>query len=370
MLISVNEALSFLGIENEKFFINGNQNKLVLVIEGNSYTITLDNGYYDSDSLCSHLITQINAADTGINSSVSFVNSKLTISVTDDSEIELNIGYTHIGSTAGYLLGFTSDKDPALTLVADQAPETNSALVENVINLIDGFIKDSYCHNKIEAADYSEIYELDGRVIGLNHYPINSIKAINIGEITIFKVKYNNQYITSYIEFYDGVCYLRHGVNNEVALTLADYNTVTALVTAINAENNWKAEIINNNYADNTNPTTIPDTGALITSHGYVGIKIKSNEQYYCDINRNTGILELEDYIRDKVFITYNAGYAIIPEDIKTAAKILVQIIFEQIKSGTINADYIKRDKVVYKLTEDIPKYVKNVLDKYKKVLL
>jgi hypothetical protein len=374
MLVSTSEALSFLGLESLKFFINGNQNKLILTIDGTEYTVTLDNGFYDSDSLCTHISTKINALNDTFNSSVEFSDSRLNIYVEDDGSNPLSIEYTHSGSTAGYLLGFTQDQSSISGsledgITADSAPENNTDIVEDIVNFVDGYVKDVYCHNQIESADYDEYYELDGRLLNVDNYPINSISNIAVGRINVFRVRYTNAYIMSNIGIYNGKLYLNYA-SSQTILTLSDYDTIAELITAINNVSGWEAESVYDDYVNNMPPTELPETGTYSASDFWVNISVKNNDSYYYEVSRSTGIIEFEQRINDNVYIEYNAGLSSIPEDLKTAVKLIIKIVYDKIKEGSLGIEYLKRDKVSFNYAKDIPQYIKDVLNKYKRILI
>jgi trehalose/maltose hydrolase-like predicted phosphorylase len=117
-------------------------------------------------------------------------------------------------------------------------------------------------------------------------------------------------------------------------------------------------------------PTELPETGTYSASDFWVNISVKNNDSYYYEVSRSTGIIEFEQRINDNVYIEYNAGLSSIPEDLKTAVKLIIKIVYDKIKEGSLGIEYLKRDKVSFNYAKDIPQYIKDVLNKYKRILI
>lgn len=104
---------------NNIFNVNDNNNKIYINENGTDFTITLTNGYYDSNDLKTEISTQLNASLSGtVAVSLDSVN-KFTI--TDTESFKFTFGSNTTGS-ARKLLGMNAEDDSSATSHTSDTP--------------------------------------------------------------------------------------------------------------------------------------------------------------------------------------------------------------------------------------------------------
>lgn len=103
--------------------------------------------------------------------------------------------------------------------------------------------------------------------------------------------------------------------------------------------------------------------------------ELTENDDFYIESSRGQLIATETEWVKSKRYykIVYRAGYITgnIPEDIKTAAKIWVAILFQKIKSNLhgVQVHIIGDESFSYDFGSDgIPKEVKGLIDSYRRV--
>lgn len=361
MLVSLQEMLSWLRIELTEITITANNNTLYFKYDGGESTaITLTSGIYNGDTLAQEIETQINSTFSS-SATVSWSNNKFTIEVSGHT-----IQYIHVGSTAGYDIGFIQDSSAAESITSDIDVGDDTGLVSTVLTHCDKFVK-SYCNREFESGSYTEIHDGGKSHIFVKEFPIISISRIAYGVDAAFSVNNTNE--TSYATVScDGSSFITNlnGSTNE--LSLSTYQTIGDLVTAINnLGNGWVATLNADSYSDYLSSEILEFYGksCLYTDSADVNIAEGSLEDF--KINKNSGIITgYFPYGFQNIYISYTGGYTTIPEDLKMAVKILTHYEYNKIIEDNFGNKSYSIGDVDKTMFNDLPIEVIKILSGYK----
>lgn len=382
-LITLQQALDFLDIGTGYFEITAENDILNMSYDGGLATdVELTDGTYEGDDLATELQTQIDAAFT-ISSTVSYNSStyKFTITVGAGKTITIDVS----ASDAALTFGFTSDPTAAQSIVSDQAAtEDPTDIVQTILDSVDKWVK-NYCQRDFEQTTYTnELYDGNGETsLLLDNYPVISITRLATDRDDAIKIKNtSSDATTAYVSVdSDGVDLVVSGGANEDSSTVdfATYDTMTKVVDQINAVGKgWTAELMDSDYGD------LKSTEFLETYAKYCGARAgttaaweylemagdpvsefkvykKRGEIYY-----SSGFSEGER----NIVISYSAGYASadMPEDLKLAVRILVKNIYQKRNEESFGLEQGSLAYVKRVFEKDIPKEVKEILSRYRKI--
>lgn len=386
-IVSLSEITNFIDIDNQYFKITAGNDVLILTSsEGGPRNIDVADGTYSGDGLATALQTAMNADTTLTGGSITFAvsYSSSTDKFTIDATAGNTIAYTHSGSDAGYTFGFDSDKDAAQTITSDNAAGDPTDIVSNIKTAVEEFIQDSYCKRTFESTSYSkERYSGNGNeIINLRQYPVTIVDRVCIGEIAAVKLTNTSPgtWATASVDS-TGVRLVKDGTAN-TDVTWSSYSTIATVVAAINAVGSgWSASVADSSYSSFLSSELITRSAASCIDSTYVWLYIPNDAESGITVDLNRGQIRKYGGFEsgfNNVFVDYTAGYSSsnMPEDLKMAVKILTQFVYERRTDSTwgtamtnIGASGASGMRQEFEKFE-VPKEVKMILDRHKRVLV
>jgi len=257
------------------------------------------------------------------------IRSTATISGTDYTHVDSFLclgGSDTFTATTGALTTYAN-----LISYADIAEGTDETLLTALINRATSAIQ-KYCDRTFISASYCEFHDGDGTTdILVDEYPIISVEMLAVGRIDAVALKNTsadayNAYVQ--VDSTDMKLIVSGGTNAGTStLTLGDYSTLNALITAITAlDKGWSASLQTSIYS-NWGPSELyPIDGAGCLSNSTVGqsniayLQIPNAPEYNYRVQKETGIitrnLSFPKGIQN-IMVKYAAGYETTPADLE-----------------------------------------------------
>lgn len=250
-----------------------------------------------------------------------------------------------------------------LEMSADDSYNT----VQSIIDGVDSSVK-AHCNRDFESTSYKEVIEVSGVFMMTPQFPVISVSRISTGRTPVIKIKNTNEYTyANVLVSSTGVTLNYNGTAN--TLTFASYATVGSLVTAINLlGNGWVAEEYDGRSSVLSSEIVEFSHKNAINSN-YVDLDIFYESLNISNYDNSIGYFLFNKIVRGEVYISYTAGYASTPTDIKFAVLNWIKHIYTKHQDGGIGLSQYSIERME-KIYEDIPAEAKLVLDKHKKVLI
>lgn len=376
-IVSDDEILEFFSVSRQYFTVNAAANVLKLAYDTGAVTaVTLTDGTYEGADLASHLKTRIDAA-LGCTSTVSFsaTTCKFTISVPAGH----TIAYTHDGSDAASLFGFTQDHAAALSITSDEATGDPSSLILALRDSAEALIQ-SYCKKTFESTSYTlEKYDGTGtQNLFLKNYPVTALTRLALGTTEAIKVCNTTTHSEISVSVSSTGIILSRDGSTDATLLFADYATMATMAAAISAAGNgWSAEVISSLYNSFKSAYLLPRYGASVMDSNWVYLYMPyENAEDDFELYPSQGRIYLPGGFpkgNNNVFVSYTAGYtsATMPEDLKTAVKVTAKYLHEKWQSGAWNLTKYQTGDIMEQFggsAKDIPQEVEPILFRYRKM--
>jgi len=357
MIVTLAETESYCRVDNLNIYIPETKNTLNFKYDAGATTsITLTTNRYLPATLAAAIqaLMRTEFSDTKITVTWSSTTNKFTIATTT---VGVTLQYINADSTSGIYIGFTEDSSAALSIVGDSVIIDDTTLLDDFRSRVDAFVK-TYTKRAIEAADYSGLYGFNNGVVALPDFPINSITTFTTNIADGIGMVNSSYYITLK---YDGTTFTFSDGNTilKSAVTL-----ISDLVTAINAVDNGTTATANTEYAALSvdrilefNPKTVNTYQIKIYSYNIVDYDtVESLGLIYPSVESGTA------------YISYNAGYATVPEDLKQATLMIIKSMYDRwLENAEDQNRYRLND--IYKFYDEIPDKAKMTLDAYKRII-
>lgn len=365
-IVALADVLEFLDVAKGYFEILAANDVLKLTYDGGSVTdVDCDDDTYEGSELATELQSKIDAAFS-ISSTVTYSSTtyKFTIDVGDGH----TIAYTHTDSDAGLTFGFTQDHSAAQTITSDDAAGDPTAIVETIHDAVEKWIK-NYCQRDFESTSYKEYSSGDDTThLFLKQFPVISVSRLSIGRNNAIKV--NNLLTATYATVSvtsTGVVLNKDGTTT--TLLFADNLTIALMVTAIANETNWQASVVN--YASYASTELIEAMGLQCLNASWAYLEIPDEPDDSFEVFPDSGVIHRAGGFASghrNIRTDYTAGFAVLPEDLKLACKILVKNIYQKREEETWGITSFSLGYVKAQFEKDLPKEVVNILSRYKKM--
>jgi len=210
----------------------------------------------------------------------------------------------------------------------------DNLLIENLINYCSSWIE-KYCRRAFHSTTYTrERYDGGGEHIFLRNYPIISVESVSVGELYVAWLRYDD------INVWNARASITAtGLKLDVdktsypELTFATYTTIKALIDAANALGSpWIGEVYSAQYWTYPSSYLIQKQAQwlrlsplmlAVPSWPLQGVEIE---------DMNIGVLYYQGGIAGgdgNVYVTYTAGYADIPDEVKTVCCQAVDYLYK-----------------------------------------
>lgn len=237
---------------------------------------------------------------------------------------------------------------------------------------VDQYIK-TYCKRTFDSTSYTEYHSGNGLPnLYLDDIPVTAIERVAVGRTGAIRVCNTNTSSTASVSVTTtGVVLTYNGTSDSTCL-FATYTTMTTLVAAINAISGWAAELGSSEYGDYLSTELIPSYGKSCIKSQYVDLEIPYEAEYDFEVDADTGILTATaGWTRGtrNIRVDYTAGYAEadMPDDLKTAAKIIVKDWWEKRSESTFNITGYSVGGMTKQIEAVIPKEALAVLASYRR---
>lgn len=334
-LTTVNEFLSYIGIDYPE------RNALWVYYDGASLTSTVE----VED-------TKIVLTDTvnGATDVVFATYDTLTKVVTQINTVTgWHAGLIYIGTLASNDLIITGSLDAKGSDNEQTLKINDTHLIEQLINRASDFLN-RICGRTLKTTTYThERYDGGERKIFLKNWPVSEVAQVCSGKLDVIKIKCTsttarNAYVsvtaTGIILTVDGTALAEK--------TFVSYATLTLLAANINSEANWEASVVNSNY--NSYPSTqIFRKLNRFALNQYIYLQVPDEPLDGYEIDYDNGILYFSSAFSSgwrNVFVSYDAGYATIPDSLEQICIELVKYKYQKrvkdsnLKSETIGKVY------------------------------
>lgn len=391
-IVTLAECLAFMGMDSEGGIYEINATNDVMVFtsdEGGPVNTDIPDGTYNGNSLATALSAAMNADDTltgtgTITFVVSFSSTTYKFSI--DAGSGKTIAYTHTGSDAGLTLGFTEDASASQNITSDTGvPGDPSSIVESIH---DGVEKDMVTdvRDSFNSTIYRhQLYSGDGsNYLRLRNWPITVLSSVALSTRSVMQIRNTSSDLTRATVSVDVAdqemrLLVVGGANagtNTFDLSNASYDTIGELITAIDAlGSGWDAAVEDSRYDDLLSIELIEVKGLVVAD-----IEDNGNPAYEelfapdplmgVTVNEATGMMYYSGGWPDgyqNVMVSYTGGFSTIPNDLKRAVLRWVKMDYDKHQES---ADGVKTITGLATYVDELPAGIKNVLEKYRDVLL
>lgn len=249
----------------------------------------------------------------------------------------------------------------------------------------------SYCDREFTVTTFKERYNGDGsNQLVLRQYPVTQITRLSLWPAYCIRVCNRLKSTIATVScFSDNVTLTKDYV--DTVLKFTDYPTYGQLCDAINAQGNgWEAQMVSDTFRPFISTELFERMGLYCLEGNWIYLMMPYQRgELDFDIDSERGIVHLYRYglAHDEdlgvpqrsligfprgtrnIFITYQAGYTTIPDDLKLAVKIIVKYMVQKKEEESWNAQSQSVGEVSYSQDwQDLPWEAKTILDlKYKK---
>lgn len=236
----------------------------------------------------------------------------------------------------------------------------------------DAWVK-AYCRRDFESATYTEYYNGHGLPdLCLDQYPVTDLTRLSVSRRSALRVCNTNTLTTASATVTStGVVLTYNGTAS--TFLFADYATLTLLQAAINATSGWSAELQNSAEAAMLSTELCKAYGKSCINSQYVDLEVPDVAEYDFTLDTDSGILTRPVGFPAglaNIRVDYTAGYAAddMPEDIKTAVKILVKDWWEKRSESAFNLANYSVGGMAKQIISVIPPEARMILDAYRRM--
>ena len=338
MIVSFDEILQFIGLEQQYFTVNASCNTLILKYNlGVAKPIVIPDGTYTAEGLAKALEVKMNA-------DLTMTGTVVYNTTTKKFEIDAGVGntivYTHANSNGGFFLGFIQDKS-AQIIISDNPVVDSTADLYSLHLAVEEWVKKE-CRRNFELALYKEVYDGDDSdILILKQIPIVSILGIGFDRKTLMYVRNVDAFAMCSIAINTtGIVLVKNGVFDD-SITFALNATLDDFALAINSVGSgWEANVVVG-YESYPSSELLPIYGANCSGGKNVELSIidHSAEDGFMIYPQEGYIFNSNKWPEGKgnIFVNYIAGYveSAIPQDIKMAIKILVKYQYQKLTESS-----------------------------------
>lgn len=346
-ICTLQEVLDFLKITSQSFTVDASNDLLLMKYDsGTVKDVSLADGTYTGDTIAAALKTAI---DTALTCTSTVTWSASTRKFTFSIPAGHTLSYTHAGSTLGLDIGLNQDHTSALIFTSDLAVGDPTADVSLIHLAVEKWVQ-NWCGRTFEVTSYKERYNGDGEnFLILRQYPVVALTRLALWPLNVIRVMNTERSTNATVSVTDtGVLLYKDGVTT--TLLFSAYTTFYAIVTAINAVGSgWVAVVEAPEYNNFISTELIPRYGlyCLESNWAYMQMPYQRGEDDF-DVDTERGIIYLYRYGQldytfgdnrsrvgfprgtRNIFVDYQAGYSTMPEDLKMAVKIIIQMIYQR----------------------------------------
>lgn len=256
-----------------------------------------------------------------------------------------------------------------LEISADDAFGTVLALQSGVEQQIK-----TYCRRDFEEATYIEVYSGNGDVrLFLNQFPITSVIRVSTDTWSPAYIYNSNVYTTAIVSVFSDKVTLQYNNGTTTTLLFSTYSTLTLLIDKVNTlGSGWVGILSSSEYGGIITTELIPRYGIDAINIQNAELLLPSSRLSDVQIDTRIGCLFKPDKfpLGDlNLYVTYRAGYLTIPADIKYAVKMWIKDIYARHQGDEIGLSSYRIESLS-KTFEEIPETVKNILTRYRKVMV
>lgn len=357
-IISLSEALTFLDII-EPTPGPGN--------------VSVPNGTYTFAQLETALASALNQFNDPTPTGVIYLSGTYDVDTDEHTIDDTSDGvlkYDYALSSSTYTITFTHTAGVQTIATTDLDPDD---VVQDILDAVDQYVK-NYCRKSFESASFREFKDGDGRnFVLLKEYPITDITRVAIGRRDAFRVRNTNTTTTASATCTrTGLVLTRNGTADSTCL-FATYTTLTTLAAAVSALSGWEGEVSSSEYASYLSTDLLEKYGLRCIDNNWVYFQIPETGEDDFQVDLDAGILTLtanSSRGTKNVMVEYTAGYssATMPEDLKSAVKIIVKDWYEKRNESGFNLSSYSIGGVSKTYLEHIPREAKKILDSYRRV--
>lgn len=209
-------------------------------------------------------------------------------------------------------------------------------LIERLVDRATDLIE-RYCNRKLKSRAYTkEIYDGNGfNKFILEQYPVTELTRLGMGRTNAFSVQHTTATTAAFFEITQTVVKLQTDDNAATSLTIDDYATINALITAIEANAGWDCTLLNSSCGSYDPKLVLlprPRMYCLTPSLAYAEMVDDFLTEYHLeagpDADRNQGIVYYPGVFingHQNIFVWYTAGYTTVPYSLEMACIELVK---------------------------------------------
>jgi len=358
MLVTLSEVKNYCKVDNLSIYITEINTLLYFKYTGGvaaSITLTTDTYLPSTLAAAIQALMRIEFEDDLITVAWSDITNKFTIAT---AEAAKTIQYINSNSTAGTYVGFTADSAISASIVSDSAIIDDTSLLDDFRSQVDAFIK-RYTRRNIEATDYVGLYSFCCNSISLDDFPINSISVFTTNIDSALSLSNTDDFITIK---YDGTTFT---FSDGETVEKSDLTYIYDLVAAINAIGNGTTAIISNTDFNSLSIDRILKFDPIAVDCLY--LKFYSyNSISYNSVPSTGTIITVQDM--GTAYISYNAGNATVPEDIKLATLQIIKYMYDRWKDNSIGQEKFRVNDI-YQFFEELPSQAALTLNAHRRVL-
>jgi hypothetical protein len=267
-----------------------------------------------------------------------------------------------------YSLIGDNNRDAKTALGIDWYDDNEAERLNLACNSVHRFIKE-YTGRVLPSTSHADRYDGGKQYIYLDNFPVSAVSRVAYGKYCAVKVK-NTGTVTNATVSVSTTAVTVTKDGSSSTLAFADYTTLSALETAINALSGWSAEVVDSNYDSYASDNLLPAWG-LYCLDEYAYLHIPSQHLNGFELYEDDGVLYYEGGFPSghrNVFVDYTAGFSTIPGDIKEAALEAIKWLYDSYKNNRLGiVSRTIADGTMTIETSDLPKTALRVFDLYRR---
>lgn len=238
---------------------------------------------------------------------------------------------------------------------------------------VEDWIQSVYCKRTLINKEYTERYDGTGDVeLLLNNYPVVALNRLSIGALEVIGIK-NTASVGHASVSVSASVVLLFSDGTTTPLSLTTYDTLTKLTNAINAVPNWNASLMSSAYGFYPSSELLEQFGLQGVRGNVIYLEIPDEGEDDFEVYPDEGKIYLFHGFpegRRNIYVSYTAGYVVIPNDLKLATLILIKNIYQRRSEESFGVMGYSIAGLSNSFKEGLPDQTESILRKYKKTLI
>lgn len=238
---------------------------------------------------------------------------------------------------------------------------------------VEAWIQTVYCRRNIVSTSYKEKYDGTGcNSLVLDNYPIISLNRLSMGSEEVMRVKNSSTFGHASVSVSStGVTLYKDGASSTILFAAS--TTMAAMATAISAVSGWTATVSENSYSLYPSNLLSEKMGLQCFNNSEVSLLMPADGEWDFEVDSTKGILYSVFGFGEgtrNIYVSYDAGYNPIPDDLQLATMILIKNIYQKRNEESWGMTNVSISGISETFDKDIPMEARQILNHYRRTLI